>query len=77
MIAGEVPQGEKMLYSATEPESYITKYTLVCEDKIANSYTHSILRWNRSRVHRVSVGKISSSSLLSSLELSDTQVYEP
>ena len=34
MIAsGEVPRGEKMLYSGTVPESYITDYTLVYEDK--------------------------------------------
>ena len=26
--AGEVPRGEKMLYSGTDPESYITEYTL-------------------------------------------------
>ena len=31
---GEVPRGEKMLYSGTDPESYITEYTLVYEDKI-------------------------------------------
>jgi len=29
----EVPRGEKMLYSGTDPESYITEYTLVYEDK--------------------------------------------
>jgi len=29
---GEVPRGEKMLYSGTDPESYITEYTLVYED---------------------------------------------
>ena len=34
MISGEVPRGEKMLYSGTDPESYITKHTLVYEDKI-------------------------------------------
>jgi len=27
--SGEVPRGEKMLYSGTDPESYITEYTLV------------------------------------------------
>ena len=31
-IIGEVPRGEKMLYSGTDPESYITEYTLVYED---------------------------------------------
>ena len=30
--SGEVPRGEKMLYSGTDPESYITEYTLVYED---------------------------------------------
>ena len=30
---GEVPRGEKMLYSGTDQESYITEYTLVYEDK--------------------------------------------
>ena len=28
-LAGEVSRGEKMLYSGTDPESYITEYTLV------------------------------------------------
>ena len=28
---GEVSREEKMLYSGTDPESYITKYTLVYE----------------------------------------------
>jgi len=27
--SGEVPRGEKMLYSGTDPVSYITEYTLV------------------------------------------------
>jgi len=30
--AGEVPRGKNMLYSGTDPESYITEYTLVYED---------------------------------------------
>ena len=30
---GEVPRGEKMLYSGTDSESCITEHTLVCEDK--------------------------------------------
>ena len=30
--SGEVPRGEKMLYSGTDPESYITEYSLVYED---------------------------------------------
>jgi len=34
-IAGEVPRGEKMLYSGTDPESYITEYTLVYENKLS------------------------------------------
>jgi len=29
----EVPCGEKMLYSGTDSESYITEYSLVCEEK--------------------------------------------
>ena len=31
--SGEVPRGEKMLYSGTDPESYITEYTLVYEEQ--------------------------------------------
>ena len=31
--SGEVSRGEKMLYSGTDPETYITEYTLVYEDK--------------------------------------------
>jgi len=31
---GEVPRGEKMLFSGTDPESYITEYTLVYEEKM-------------------------------------------
>jgi len=30
--SGEVSRGEKMLYSGTDPESYITEYTLVYEE---------------------------------------------
>ena len=26
-VSGEVPRGEKMLYSGTDPESFITEYT--------------------------------------------------
>jgi len=29
----KVSRGEKMLYSGTDPESYITEYSLVYEDK--------------------------------------------
>jgi len=29
---GEVPRGEKMLHSGTDPESYITEYALVYEE---------------------------------------------
>ena len=36
--SGEVPRGEKMLYSGTDPESYITDYTLVYEYFIQPSY---------------------------------------
>jgi len=31
-LRGEVSRGEKMLFSGTDPESYITEYTLVYED---------------------------------------------
>ena len=31
--SGEVPRGEKMLLPGTDPESHITKYTSVYEDK--------------------------------------------
>ena len=31
-LVGEVSRGEKMLYSGTDPKSYITEYTLVYED---------------------------------------------
>jgi len=33
---GEVPRGEKTLYSGTDPESYIIEYTLVYEDDSVN-----------------------------------------
>ena len=33
LIDGEVPRGDKMLYSGNDPESYITEYTLVYEDE--------------------------------------------
>ena len=36
MASGVVPRGEKMLYSGTDPESYITEYTLVYEEKFAD-----------------------------------------
>jgi len=32
--SGEVPRGDNMLYSGTDPESYITEYTLVYEAKV-------------------------------------------
>jgi len=32
-ITGEVSRGEKMLESGTDPESYVTEYTLVYEEK--------------------------------------------
>jgi len=34
----EVSRGEKMLYSGTDPESYITEYTLVYEEKTVLVY---------------------------------------
>jgi len=33
-LVGEVSRGEKMLYSGTDPESYITEYTLIYEDHL-------------------------------------------
>ena len=30
--SGEVPRGEKMLKSGTDPESCVTEHILVCED---------------------------------------------
>ena len=35
--AGEVSRGEKMLYSGTDPESYITEYTLPTQSRISPS----------------------------------------
>jgi len=32
--SGAVSRGEKMLESGTDPESYITEYTLVYEEKL-------------------------------------------
>ena len=32
-LVGEVPRGEKMLVSVTDPESYITEHTLVYEEQ--------------------------------------------
>ena len=34
-IAGEVPRGEKMLYSGTDQELCITEYAFVYEDELA------------------------------------------
>jgi len=31
---GEVPRGEKTLYAGTDPESYITEYTIVYDDEM-------------------------------------------
>jgi len=31
-MSGEFPRGEKIIYSGTDPESYITEYTLVYEE---------------------------------------------
>ena len=41
--SGEVSRGEKMLYAETDPESYITEYTLVygeedCRDASCSAY---------------------------------------
>jgi len=35
VASGEVSRGEKILFSGTDPESYVTDYTLVYEDKMA------------------------------------------
>ena len=40
--SGEVPRGEKMLYSGTDPESYITEYTSVYENK--RIHVHAYIR---------------------------------
>ena len=40
---GEVPRGEKMLSSGTDPESYITEHTFISEDE--NNDRHD---WNQS-----------------------------
>jgi len=42
--SGEVPRGEKMPYSGTDPESYITEYTLVYEEQNIQSI---MLIWRR------------------------------
>jgi len=34
---GEVSRGEKMLYSGTDPESYISEYTLAYEENYKNA----------------------------------------
>ena len=41
-VAGQVPRGEKMLYSGTDPESYITEYTKVYEGKHGESYEEKL-----------------------------------
>jgi len=41
IVSGEVSRGEKMLYSGTDPESYITEYTLIYEDKEAERWPDS------------------------------------
>ena len=32
LFTSEVARGEKMLYAGSDPESYITEYTLICTD---------------------------------------------
>ena len=70
---GEVSRGENMLYSGTDPESYITEYTLVYEEKK--------LRFRFPAAPRMGDGYAVQPStfslLLPSLESSDTKVYEP
>ena len=41
-----VSRGEKLLYSGTDPESYITEYTLLYEDK-STIARRRVRRWNR------------------------------
>jgi len=38
MIDGGVSRGEKMLYSGIDPESYITEYTFVYEEKHSRKF---------------------------------------
>jgi len=42
LYSGEIPRGEKMLYSGADPESYITEYTLAYE---ANPVTARFGPW--------------------------------
>ena len=35
--SGKVPRGEMMLHSGTDPESFITEYTIVYEDQVIRS----------------------------------------
>jgi len=75
-----------MLYSGTDPESYITEYTLVYDDQIESVPAlngRMVGRWRSTArcsplpqrsLHQL---LLLSSFLLSGLELSDTKVYEP
>jgi len=56
----------------TYPESYITEYTLVYEDE-----SFKLFPPRSAAAQPPRVASTSSSLLLSSLELSDTKVYEP
>ena len=51
VASGEVPRGEKMLSSGTDPESYITEYTLVYEDFIPK-HLHFIALLQENSLHR-------------------------
>jgi len=43
ITGGEVPRGEKMLDSGTDPESCITGYTLVYQDKFPDLTVFNLL----------------------------------
>ena len=64
-----------MTLPGTDPESYITEYTLVYEENIYGG-VHNLSEADEGHLDG---GDASSSStlLLSNLELSDTTIYEP
>ena len=43
VASGEVSRGERILYSGTDPESFITEYTSVYEDKMPARFSHHSL----------------------------------
>ena len=68
-----------MLYSGTNPESYITEYSLVDKSNLfyKDSLEHASQLLLGELPRRRQVVSSSGSLLLSSLELSDTKVFEP